>query len=234
MQRIGIVGGVGPLAAAHFYQRVIELSPAARDEDHVPVVLVSEAVPSRIAHLQGVGRSPVPALQRAVRTLDAAQVDAIAVPSATTHAYLSDMQEVTELPIFDLLGETANALEATGFGKALVLATQPTAQLGLYEQRLRTVEPSYPDAAGQATVDELIEQVKQGQPLEPLRQRLAGLVADWAQPESCIVLGCTELGVIAPTGEPSGTVIDASDVLARTVVRAAGADLAATRWAVRA
>lgn len=227
MQRIGIVGGVGPLAAAHFYRRVIELSPASRDEDHIPVVLVSEAVPSRIAHLQGLGRSPAPVLQRAVRTLDAARVDAIAVPSATTHAYLADMRQVTELPILDLLGETAAVLEASGFSEALVLATRPTARLGLYEQRLRSVTPRYPDTDGQVVVDELIENVKQGRPLEPLRRRLAGLVAGWSKPETCVVLGCTELGVIAAPTEGSGAVIDASDVLARAVIRFARVERAA-------
>lgn len=41
MNRLGIIGGVGPLAAAHFYQRVIQLTPAD-DAAHLPVVLDSE------------------------------------------------------------------------------------------------------------------------------------------------------------------------------------------------
>lgn len=220
MTRIGIVGGVGPLAAADFYRRVIELSPASRDEDHLPVVLVSEQVPSRIEHLLGRGPSPVPALQRAVRMLTAAGAGAIAVPSATTHAYLPDMQAVTEVEIFDLLGETAREIEQ-GFDRVVILATRATAHLRLFETRLRHCMPEYPDTEGQNVVDQLIEQVKRGVPVAPLRERLQAVVSSWRGSDVAVVLGCTELSVIAPEPPAGVTVIDASEVLARRVVRSA-------------
>ncbi|MEO6504225.1 MAG: amino acid racemase [Jatrophihabitantaceae bacterium] len=221
MMRIGIVGGVGPLAAANFYRRVIELSPASRDEDHLPVVLVSEQVPSRVEHLLGRGPSPVQALQRAVRMLTAAGVGAIAVPSATTHAYLPDMQAVTEVEIFDLLGETAREIEQGDFDRVMILATRATVHLRLFETRLRHCVPEYPDIEGQNVVDQLIEQVKRGAPEPPLRERLQRVVSSWSGSDVAVVLGCTELGVIASEPPAGVTVIDASEVLARRVVRSA-------------
>lgn len=42
MRTVGIIGGVGPLAGAHFYRRLVELTPAGRDEEHIPVVLATD------------------------------------------------------------------------------------------------------------------------------------------------------------------------------------------------
>ena len=48
--RLGVIGGLGPLATADFYRKFTELTPAARDVDHIPAVLLSlPQVPDRSA-----------------------------------------------------------------------------------------------------------------------------------------------------------------------------------------
>lgn len=82
------MGGFGPLAGAHFYRRLIELTDAHSDEQHLPLLLLSDpAVPSRLQHLAGEGPSPLPKLLEMARRLVAAGADLIAIPSATVHAY---------------------------------------------------------------------------------------------------------------------------------------------------
>ena len=39
---LGVLGGMGPLASAHFMTRITVLTPAERDQDHVPAVLWSD------------------------------------------------------------------------------------------------------------------------------------------------------------------------------------------------
>ena len=47
---LGVLGGMGPLASAHFMLRLTLLTPAAREQDHVPAVLWSDPrVPDRDA-----------------------------------------------------------------------------------------------------------------------------------------------------------------------------------------
>ena len=39
---LGVLGGMGPLASAEFMRRLTLLTPAIRDQDHVPAVLWSD------------------------------------------------------------------------------------------------------------------------------------------------------------------------------------------------
>ena len=60
----GILGGMGPEATVDLLQRIINLTPAETDEDHIRMVIDCDpAVPSRIkAIIEGSGPSPAPAL----------------------------------------------------------------------------------------------------------------------------------------------------------------------------
>ncbi|CCH20564.1 putative aspartate racemase FomE protein [Micromonospora lupini str. Lupac 08] len=222
IRRLGVVGGVGPLAVAHFYQRLIQLTPAVEDDEHLEVVLVAERVPSRIAYLRGVGPSPVPALLRAAKHLEAAGVDALVIPSATTHAFRDDVARAVAVPVLDLLAEVGAVLAGRGFRRPVFLATAPTARLRLYEPHLQAgTRPLYPSAPAQRRVDALIDGVKRGEPVEALRAGLTELIAagPWPIGADCVVLACTELPVIAPRGGAGPLpLVDVTEVLAHAVL----------------
>ncbi|MGW9213103.1 aspartate/glutamate racemase family protein [Embleya sp. NPDC055664] len=223
IKRIGIVGGVGPLASVYFYERLLRLSGASDDADYPAAVLVSEPMPSRIEHLLGRGESPLPQLLATVEQLERAGADAIAIPSATTHAYRTELCDAVGIPVFDLLAETGVALRRRRLRRPLLLATEATAELRLYEQHLAPdTIARYPDAARQAETDDFIERVKRGVPVEALRGEFArwieGLLPRRTGDPDCIVLACTELSVIAPTRAGRVPVVDVTDVLARAIL----------------
>ena len=39
MKRIGILGGMGPLATIDLYAKIVELTNAAKDQDNIPIVI---------------------------------------------------------------------------------------------------------------------------------------------------------------------------------------------------
>ena len=60
---IGILGGMGPEATLDLFSKIIANTPAARDQDHLRVVIDSNPkVPDRTAAILRGGESPVPAL----------------------------------------------------------------------------------------------------------------------------------------------------------------------------
>ncbi|MGB8942104.1 MAG: hypothetical protein WCD21_17970 [Streptomyces sp.] len=42
---LGILGGTGPMATAHIYRRLIERTPAHRDQEHLPVAIWADPTP---------------------------------------------------------------------------------------------------------------------------------------------------------------------------------------------
>ncbi|MGD9264437.1 MAG: aspartate/glutamate racemase family protein, partial [Lysobacterales bacterium] len=60
MKTVGILGGMGPAATVDLMRRVIDLTPATDDKDHIRMLVDNNPqVPSRIrAILEGSGEDP--------------------------------------------------------------------------------------------------------------------------------------------------------------------------------
>jgi aspartate racemase len=83
---IGVLGGMGPMAGAWFMQRLVSLTPAQDDSEHVPAILVNDPrVPDRVAPILGRGADPLPAMLAGVTRLEAAGAGAVAIACNTAH-----------------------------------------------------------------------------------------------------------------------------------------------------
>ena len=53
-QLLGILGGLGPMASAYFYELITEHTAAACDQDHIDIIINSHAsTPDRSAFITG-------------------------------------------------------------------------------------------------------------------------------------------------------------------------------------
>ena len=111
---LGVLGGMGPLASAHFMMRLTQLTPATRDQEHIPAVLWSDPrVPDRTrGKLEG-GADPLPFLLRGVRGLKAAGCGAIAIPCNTAHGWYEAMA-AEGLPILHIVDAAADQMAQIG------------------------------------------------------------------------------------------------------------------------
>ncbi|KKB61421.1 aspartate racemase, partial [Robbsia andropogonis] len=68
---IGVLGGMGPLATVDFMQRVIDLTPATCDQDHLALLVANlPGTPDRSAAIIDGGPSPLPALLEGIDLLN--------------------------------------------------------------------------------------------------------------------------------------------------------------------
>lgn len=200
MRTLGIIGGLGPLAGAHFYKRLVEMTPADSDADHLSAVLISDPdIPSRLMHLAGQGPSPVSRLVAVARRLEAVGADVLAMPSTTTSYYHADIQAAISVPLISLVDAVREALERDGIGTVGILATTPTRTYHIYEAAFAGAHMQYvyPDAETQTRVMSIIASVKGTGNPEVEAEMLARCIgADWAEPADAVLLGCTELPVV--------------------------------------
>jgi aspartate racemase len=213
---IGVIGGIGPLAGAHVYERLVRLTPASSDQEHPSVVLLSRPFPSRIAHLTGGGDSPLPYLVDAVRSLRAFGCTVLALASATTHAYREAVERRTGTRIVDGLAATTAELSARHATDGVVFCSSPTRRLGLYERTWPAdVGLHYPTDTEQLSLDRLIDGVKSG---KGSAETLRTLIDRYTGNGMVCVLGCTELPVLWQPREPADGVISVSDAIAAAAV----------------
>lgn len=222
---LGVLGGMGPLAGASFMARLTLLTPAQRDQDHIPAVLWSDPrVPDRTAARLAGGEDPLPALLRGIRGLEAAGCGAIAIPCNTAHGWFDGMQAATPLPILHIVEAAADELLRLGVGGGPIglMATAGTLAMRLYQDRLegRGYEVLVPSGEEMARiVMPAIEAVKANRVAEayaPLAAEAMTLIARGAR---AVVLGCTEipLGIAAGPALPF-PVADTIDALARAAI----------------
>lgn len=136
---LGVLGGMGPLATVDFLKKLIEETPAARDEDHLPVIAWSvPQIPERPPAITGNGESPLPALLAGIRTLKQAGAVAIAIPCNTAHYWYADMVREGGLPIIHIADAALSELEARRInGKTVgLIATKGTLAAGFFQERL--------------------------------------------------------------------------------------------------
>lgn len=222
---VGIVGGLGPLAGAAFYQCLVASTPAGSDGEHLGVVLLSNPdLPSRVSHLLGNGPSPLPGLLAMVSQLDALGADLIAIPSGTTHAYYAQLQPAARAPIVNVLTETAAVVAAHRVSRLGLLATGASVRLSLYEPGAEQVyEVSLPDAPAQRDIDDIIGAIKAGRPLPDLAGRLHEIMGrPWAAACDAFLLACTELHLLRPMLTSGSPVLDATQILVDAVLRESG------------
>ncbi|MBQ1792967.1 MAG: amino acid racemase [Oscillospiraceae bacterium] len=225
---IGILGGMGPLATADLYRKIIERTRADRDSEHIRVYIDGNAaIPDRTAAILHGGEDPVPEMLSALRHLEACGADCIIMPCNTAHYFLPRLREQTALPILDMQRITAAVCRERFPGKtAAILATDGTVQSGLYDRALDAegVRWIHPGEYEQKTLMHLIyDVVKASRPMEPEKEHWDAILDTLrGQGADLFILGCTELPVLAGVLPSEGPFLDPTDELAKAAIRFCG------------
>ncbi|MCX0246782.1 aspartate/glutamate racemase family protein [Streptomyces drozdowiczii] len=237
---LGILGGMGPLATAHFYRRVVERTPAGSDQAHLPVVMWADpAVPDRTAALLGEGPSPVPALVEGARWLQRAGVRCIAIPCNTAHAYVEQLSKATGIEVLDMIRAALEsaARRTPGLERVGVLATRGTRLTGLYERagaRLGLDVVQVSASVQQEYVDAAIRAVKGGaDPAEPERWIATAAESLKDRGAQAAIAACTEIPLVGRAAGRVLPLIDSTDALAEAAVGRLWQPTEAVRTGVR-
>lgn len=227
---LGILGGMGPLAGAAFATRLVALTPAGRDQDHVPALLCNDPrVPDRSSARVGQGEDPLAAMLGGLRLLERAGATLIAIPCNTAHLWYDELAQGTPVPLLHIVEAVCDDLERLGVtGPVGLMGTPATLRLGLYQQPLRERghEVLVPDEAGVAQCVAAIAAVKANQPEAAYRPAADCIRALVARGAKAIVLGCTELPLAVPHGRRDGfgaILTDSIDALVRAALARYGA-----------
>ncbi|MCG2586644.1 aspartate/glutamate racemase family protein [Massilia sp. TS11] len=134
---VGVLGGMGPLATVDFLHKLVALTPAARDQDHVPTVVWNvPQVPDRQHYLAGHGADPLPALLAGVAALNQAGACRIVIPCNTAHYWYAALAAASAAPILHIADITVDALALAPGARVGLIATEATLAAGIYQQRL--------------------------------------------------------------------------------------------------
>lgn len=228
-QAVGVIGGVGPMATVYYMQRVIEMTKAGCDQEHINMLVFNDCdIPDRTAFItEKSPDNPLPVMVEDAKRLEAAGCEFVVIPCNTAHYFYDELEQAVEIPVVNIVEETIRYAKARVQDLSCVgiMATTGTIVTGTYQKYAERAGLSFavPDENEQDLLMQIIyDGVKAGKPVPRADfDRVANhLRAKGAQ---CLILGCTELSVLKrdlPINDPD--VLDSIDVLASETVRRSG------------
>ena len=226
MKTLGVIGGLGPMATAYFMQLVIDMTDAAIDQEHIPMIIYNcPQIPDRTSYLLGKSKeNPGPLIIECGRKIADAGAELLAIPCITAHALFPEIENELDAPVLHIIRETACYLKKEGIRKVGLEATDGTVQTGVFQKELEAngIEVVLPSKEKQEMVMHIIyNNVKAGRrvDMERFEQVEAELHGKGAE---VIILGCTELSMISRDEKIGHGYLDAMEVLARAAVMQCG------------
>ncbi|MDB5430203.1 MAG: aspartate racemase [Caulobacter sp.] len=213
---LGVLGGMGPAATLDFLAKLQAATPAARDQDHIRVLVdINPQVPDRN---EG-DDAPGPVLAAMATGLRNGGAQVLAIACNTAHAYADAVQTASGLPLIDLIETAAQAAKATGATKAGVLATGLA--IGLYRDRLaeQGIEALILDTESQAEFMGLLYRIKAGDRSQAVQDQMSNLADRLVVAGAkAVIAGCTEVPLVLEERDLDVPFIDAGAALARRCV----------------
>ncbi len=239
---IGIIGGMGPYAGLDLVRKIFDQTDAHRDQEHLPVALVScpHQIGDRSEYLFGRSdTNPAYALAELARNLEEIGATVGAMPCNTAHApaifevIQSELERTGHrFRLLSMIEETARFVrdELPNVRRVGVLSTLAVYKLRIYADALEAagIEAILPDERVETElVNETIFNADwgikgQGNPVTDrargnLLQAIHHLASLGAE---AVILGCTELPLAIHESQVDEVrMIDPTDVIARALIR---------------
>ncbi len=218
---IGILAGMGPRSTAPFIDLVVEECQrqyGARSDMDFPHMMIY-SLPTPFTMDRPIDHE---AMKRAVsgglRKLTSTGVDFIAMPCNTAHAYYAELAQAIDIPLLNIIAETAGKLPQKP-QKSTLFATPSTVDTGLYQRAVRDKGHTLVfREEWQERINAIIRSVKDG---DDHSITIWKELLDDVYRESVdrIVIACTDLNAVSAQAPPELPVTDSARCLARAVVK---------------
>lgn len=221
-KKLGIIGGMGSVAAAYFFDRLVELTPAKTDQEYIETIVHNNtAIPDRTDGILFGKISPVDELTRSVKLLNDCGADYLLMACITSHYFADKLQANSKAKIINIVKETVE-LVVTDYPdiKTIgVVASTGAIKLELFQKAIRAkglealvmndddqkkyfTEPIYEPwgiKAGYIT----------GEPKERLQNAVTILKNNGAE---LVIAGCSELPLVLKDTDIGIPIIDSIDI----------------------
>jgi aspartate racemase len=203
MRIIGLIGGMSWESTAVYYRRINEqvriqlgglhsAEIVMRSVDFASIVALQQADDwdEACANLSHIGRE-----------LQNVGAGCLLICTNTMHKLADRVQRAIDVPLIHIVDVTAQALQAGGARRPLLLATRYTMEQDFYLSRLRDrhgIEAIVPAQTDRSAVHDIIfDELCRGVIREPSRQRYIDIITRGeSSGADSVILGCTEIGLL--------------------------------------
>lgn len=222
----GIIGGMGPQATIDLFQKIVSNTDSSSDNEHIHIIIDNNTdIPDRTKSILANSDLPLKYLSQSAKKLESIGADFLAMPCNTAHFFYDRLKKEVNIPIINMIEETAKYLKEKNEKNLLLLATTGTIKTQIYQNIFNKYNLNIitPEKDFQVEIMSAIyDYVKEGKPYDKgeiftqyLNQAIANNI-------DRIILGCTELPILFEENKLDYKIVDPTLVLAKTIIKTAG------------
>ena len=136
MNKVGIIGGIGPESTVEYYRMFIQQFRAKLGTEHYPEILVHSIDMTQM--LDYVAKNElnelVQFLRSKIQILEQANIDYVALASNTPHLVFEKLSKSVNAKMISIVEETCKAISASGLKKVGLLGTKFTMSKRFYQK----------------------------------------------------------------------------------------------------
>ena len=213
MYKLGVIGGMGPLATVKFYDKVVLNTGAHNDNEHIDLVVLNHStMPDRTRCIIESHHPPaLNVIKKDLEILDNIGVDVVAIPCNTSHYFYDEFSKYTNLKIINMIEETILEIKRRGVKQVAVFGTIGTLNSKVYDKYAQKygIEAKELSAEDKNSVMDIIYKIKETNNLE--NKEFIEILNKYCDKDTIGIIACTELSLLDIC--KSINTIDALDVL---------------------
>ena len=214
MKTIGILGGMSAASTQLYYAELCRLTREKLGGLHSPQLLIRSLDFAEIEALQVNGQwaEAGEILNREAKALEKGGADFLILATNTMHKLADQMMTGVDIPLLHIADATAKSITSAGLDNPGLMATAFTMEQSFYTDRLvqAGLTPVLPNTADRAETHRIIYEelckdiVTEGSQAAyvAIANRVKAAGAD------CLILGCTEVGMLLNQGNVDMPVFD--------------------------
>ena len=224
--KLGIIGGMGPEATCDLYHRIIKHTSANKDQEHIDMVILNHAsiIDRTFAIKNNMLDDLLNSLSEDLKILENSNVKHIAIPCNTCHTIYNRIQDLTSIPIINMVEETVKHINEnrTSYSKIGLMATDGTVLSNMYQDWFKKYNlPVYiPEKQIQEEIMKIIYDDVKSKGIHDNDHFEAVLNHFLDNGCTHVILGCTELSGFKKD-YPNNT-IDPMDILVKACIEKSG------------
>lgn len=225
MYKLGVIGGMGPLATVKFYDKVVLNTDAHNDNEHIDLVVLNHStMPDRTrCIIEKKDLEFLNVIKKDLEILDNIGVDVVAIPCNTSHYFYDEFSKYTNLKIINMIEETILEIKRRGVKQVAVFGTIGTLNSKVYDKYAQKygIEVKELSTDDKNSVMDIIYNIKETNNLE--NKEFIEILNKYCDKDTIGIIACTELSLLDIC--KSINTIDALDVLVNKSIELSGAKI---------
>ena len=203
MNKIGIIGGIGPESTIEYYRMFIKLYRAKLNTNQYPEILLQSIDMTEMLDyvFNNELNRLVEFLKNKIHILEQSNVDYVALASNTPHLVFDKLSQSVNVKMISIVEETCKSISKTGLKKVGLLGTKSTMSKGFYQDvaKKNGIQMVTPSEENQNYIHErYMSELVFNQINSDTKKRLIQIVNELGDEKQIegIVLGGTELPLV--------------------------------------